>query len=147
MRRKNCTAWQFGTVVAAKIFRLSTTTSRTRTTLNPRTMDTAISLTHRTTHGSRFMSIIVDETSRSDCPKCGMAFGQNPVFQEEPKTSYTCPMHPEIRQDQPGYCPICGMALEPVAVAGEPKEEDSEVKDMTRRFWIASILTVPVFLL
>src|SRR5258708_6709053 len=60
---------------------------------------------------------------------------------------YTCPMHPEIRRDQPGYCPICGMALEPVAVTGEPKEENSEAKDMTLRFWVATILAAPVFLL
>src|SRR5258708_27280262 len=76
-----------------------------------------------------------------------LALEQNPAFQEETKTIYTCPMHPEIRQDQPGYCPICGMALEPVAVTGEPKEENSEAKDMTLRFWIATILTAPVFLL
>src|SRR6266704_2411717 len=82
-----------------------------------------------------------------DCPKCGMALDQNPAFQEEAKAIYTCPMHPEIRQDQPGYCPICGMALEPVAVAGQPKEENSEARDMTRRFWIAAILSTPVFLL
>src|SRR5438874_1449165 len=82
-----------------------------------------------------------------DCPKCGMALDQNPAFQEETKSSYTCPMHPEIRQDQPGYCPICGMALEPVTVTGEPKDGNSEAKDMTRRFWIATILTMPVFLL
>ena len=82
-----------------------------------------------------------------DCPKRGTALEQNPAFQEEAKTIYTCPMHPEIRQDQPGYCPICGMALEPVAVTGEPKEENSEAKAMTLRFWIATILTVPVFLL
>src|SRR5438128_1823769 len=134
-------------VVAGRIFRLSTTTSRTRTTLNLRTTDTASSLTHRTPHGRRFMCIIVDETSRSDRPKCGMALNQNPAFQEEAKAIYTCPMHPEIRQDQPGYCPICGMALEPIPVTGEPKEENSEAKDMTLRFWIATILTAPVLLL
>src|SRR2546428_6968830 len=55
-------------------------------------------------------------------------------------------MHPEIRQDQPGSCPICGMALEPVAATGEPQEENSEAKDMTLRFWVATILTAPVSL-
>src|SRR6266404_6706662 len=68
-RRKNCIAWRFGPVVAVKIFPLSTTTSRGTTTLNPPTMDTAISLTHRTTLGRRFMSTIVDEKSRFDPPK------------------------------------------------------------------------------
>ncbi len=89
----------------------------------------------------------VESDRPGDCPKPEMALEQNPVFQEETKTIYTCPMHPEIRQDQPGYCPICGMALEPVAVTGEAKEENSEAKDMTRGFWIAAILSTPVFLL
>src|SRR5438552_9172458 len=56
-------------VVAAKIFPLFTTTSRGTTTLNPPTMDTAISLTHRTTHGRTFIRTIVDEKSRFDPPK------------------------------------------------------------------------------
>src|SRR6266446_2792914 len=89
----------------------------------------------------------VESDRPGDCSKPEMALEQNPVFQEETKTIYTCPMHPEIRQDQPGYCPICGMALEPVAVTGEATEENSEAKDMTRRFWIATILAAPVFLL
>lgn len=59
-------------------------------------------------------------------------------------TIYTCPMHPEIQQDHPGICPICGMALEP----REPNiEDDSETRDMVRRFWIGFILTIPVLLL
>ena len=56
---------------------------------------------------------------------------------------YTCPMHPEIRQKGPGACPKCGMALEP-EVATLEEEENPELKDMTRRFWIGAILTVPV---
>ncbi len=59
---------------------------------------------------------------------------------------YTCPMHPEIVQMGPGTCPKCGMALEPMTYSAEP-EEDHELKDMSRRFWAALILTVPVFLL
>ena len=59
---------------------------------------------------------------------------------------YTCPMHPEIEQDHPGACPICGMALEPKEVGAAP-EDSTELKDMTRRFWIAAVLAVPVFLL
>ena len=59
---------------------------------------------------------------------------------------YTCPMHPEIRQIGPGTCPICGMALEPVTVsAGEGPS--AELVDMTRRFWAAVVLTIPVLLL
>ncbi|MGD0024248.1 MAG: YHS domain-containing protein, partial [Xanthobacteraceae bacterium] len=56
---------------------------------------------------------------------------------------YTCPMHPEIRQVGPGSCPICGMALEPVVVAAEAPP-NPELIDMTRRFWIGLVLTLPV---
>ena len=59
---------------------------------------------------------------------------------------YTCPMHPEIIRDGPGSCPICGMALEPL-VASLDEEENVELKDMTRRFCVAVVLTIPVFVL
>ena len=60
---------------------------------------------------------------------------------------YTCPMHPQIERDQPGNCPICGMALElKTIVAGEP-EENAELHDMTHRFWIGVVLSAPVFAL
>jgi Cu+-exporting ATPase len=61
-------------------------------------------------------------------------------------TIYTCPMHPQIRQDHPGSCPICGMALEP-EVATAATGPSAELIDMTRRFWIALALSVPVFVL
>jgi len=61
-------------------------------------------------------------------------------------TIYTCPMHPEIRQVGPGSCPICGMALEPVLVSLEAGPNE-ELIDMTRRFWIGLVLTLPVFVL
>jgi P-type Cu+ transporter len=57
---------------------------------------------------------------------------------------YTCPMHPEVRQLGPGACPICGMALEPEQVSLDDAP-DPELTDMTRRFWIALGLTLPVF--
>ena len=57
---------------------------------------------------------------------------------------YTCPMHPEVRQVGPGSCPICGMALEPEQVSLDDAP-DPELIDMTRRFWIALALTLPVF--
>ncbi len=63
-----------------------------------------------------------------------------------PDQKYTCPMHPEIVRDGPGSCPICGMALEPVTVSLE-QEENPELIDMTRRFWISVILAIPVFVL
>ena len=59
---------------------------------------------------------------------------------------YTCPMHPEIRRPEPGPCPICGMALEPVVVTAQ-SGPSPELADMTRRLWIGLILTVPVFVL
>lgn len=59
---------------------------------------------------------------------------------------YTCPMHPEIIQDHPGNCPICGMQLEPKYITSE-KMPNEELTDMTKRFWVSVILTVPLFLL
>ena len=61
-------------------------------------------------------------------------------------TIYTCPMHPEIRQVGPGSCPICGMALEAVIASAETGP-NPELVDMTRRFWIGLVLTLPVFIL
>ncbi|MFN2289130.1 MAG: copper-translocating P-type ATPase [Chromatocurvus sp.] len=59
---------------------------------------------------------------------------------------FTCPMHPEIRQQGPGDCPICGMGLEPEEVSLDEGPSE-ELRDMTRRFWIGLILTLPVFVL
>jgi P-type Cu+ transporter len=64
----------------------------------------------------------------------------------DPDAIYTCPMHPEVRQVGPGSCPICGMALEPEKVTLDDKP-DPELIDMTRRFWVALALTLPVFAL
>jgi P-type Cu+ transporter len=60
---------------------------------------------------------------------------------------YTCPMHPEIEQVGPGSCPKCGMDLEPKTVQLDAGEDDPELRSMTRRFWIAAALTLPVFLM
>ncbi|HVT27813.1 MAG TPA: heavy metal translocating P-type ATPase, partial [Lacipirellulaceae bacterium] len=84
----------------------------------------------------------VEQDHPGACPKCGMAL--------EPKTIsagavYTCPMHPEIEQDHPGTCPKCGMALEPKTATAEA-EDDSELRDMTRRFWVAVVLALPILL-
>ena len=56
---------------------------------------------------------------------------------------YTCPMHPQVRQVGPGRCPICGMALEPVHIS-EGAEDDSEYKDLLRRLWLSTALSVPL---
>ncbi len=56
-------------------------------------------------------------------------------------------MHPQIEQDHPGNCPICGMTLEPKTVVAGGEEENAELRDMTRRFWVGAVLTAPVFVL
>ncbi|MFL6834220.1 MAG: copper-transporting P-type ATPase [Xanthobacteraceae bacterium] len=61
-------------------------------------------------------------------------------------TIYTCPMHPQIRQVGPGFCPICGMALEPELASAEAAP-NPELADMTRRFWVGLVLTLPVLAL
>ena len=58
---------------------------------------------------------------------------------------YTCPMHPEIVRNAPGDCPLCGMALVPVAGTGEA--DDSELRGLKRRLWIGSALSIPLFAL
>jgi Cu+-exporting ATPase len=63
---------------------------------------------------------------------------------ENKAVPYTCPMHPQIRRNAPGNCPICGMTLEPLAATAETGPS-SELIDMSRRFWIALALTLPVF--
>ena len=75
-------------------------------------------------------------------PAAGKAVPQGKLNQVE----YTCPMHPQVRQPGPGNCPICGMALEPVLATAE-QSESPELRDMTRRFWIGTVLTAPVFAL
>jgi P-type Cu+ transporter len=61
-------------------------------------------------------------------------------------TMWTCPMHPEVRQDHPGSCPKCGMALEPETVSADDAPSP-ELADMTRRFWVGLVLGLPVFLI
>ena len=77
------------------------------------------------------------------CPKCGMALEPVEVVPPKQKIKYTCPMHPEIVRDAPGNCPICGMALEPRTVTLE-SETNPELVDMTRRFWLSVVLTMPL---
>ena len=92
----------------------------------------------------------VESDKPGDCPKCGMALERNPawVAPSTGKAIYTCPMHPEVQLDHPGDCPKCGMALEPKTVTkGADEVENAELRDMTKRFWIGAILTLPVFVL
>ena len=85
----------------------------------------------------------VRQSEPGSCPKCGMAL--EPGEPEAPltRTEWTCPMHPEVVQDQPGNCPKCGMALEPRTVYAE-EEENPELVDMRRRFWVSLGLTIPL---
>ncbi len=76
------------------------------------------------------------------CPRCGMALDPESPALPATKREYTCPMHPEIVRAEPGNCPICGMALEPRTVM--LKEDNPELRDMTRRFWISLALTAPL---
>ncbi len=87
----------------------------------------------------------VESAVPASCPKCGMALeSAAPVAAS--RVEYSCPMHPEILRDAPGDCPICGMALEPTVVSLEP-EANPELIDMTRRFWIGAVLTLPLLVL
>ncbi len=79
------------------------------------------------------------------CPKCGMALEPETAAAAPTRTEYVCPMHPEIVRNEPGDCPICGMALEPWVASVE--EENAELIDMTRRFWVSTALAAPVFIM
>ncbi len=87
----------------------------------------------------------VHQIGPGTCPKCGMALEPESPGLAAERVEYTCPMHPEVVQDKPGSCPKCGMALEPRTVA--VSEENPELDDMSRRFWVSLVFTVPLFLL
>jgi Cu+-exporting ATPase len=108
-------------------------------------VDTATSK-HRVEHGG---------TTFHFCSNgCRTRFEADPEKYQAPKAPeatkpaaiYTCPMHPQIRQVGPGSCPLCGMALEPVEVTADAVP-NHELADMSRRFWIGLVLTLPVFIL
>jgi len=87
----------------------------------------------------------VESDEPGSCPKCGMALERaHPA--PASKTEWTCPMHPEIVRTEPGNCPICGMALEPRTVSAE-EEENPELKDMSRRFWVSLPLSALILFL
>lgn len=89
-----------------------------------------------------------DDSSQMDMQMDTMPMTMAPPAESEDgfRTQYTCPMHPEIRQDHPGSCPKCGMALEPVR-ATEDTGPNPELADMRRRFWISAALALPVLIL
>ena len=87
--------------------------------------------------------------------KCLHKFEAEPKKYLEPREAepvvegaiYTCPMHPEIEQIGPGSCPICGMALELKDATSGAEEDTTELDDMTRRFWVSAVLSIPTLLL
>jgi Cu+-exporting ATPase len=112
------------------------------------TVDPAASR-HRFEHTGRtfhFCSAGCREKFAADPARYPEATRAAPRPTAAPGTIYTCPMHPQIRQDHPGACPICGMALEPLAPTVEAGES-TELHDMRRRFWVALVLAVPVVVL
>ena len=103
-------------------------------------------------HGARRTTWVcpMDPEVRSDkpgaCPKCGMALEPEAIEAPAESIEYVCPMDPEVVSDGPRSCPKCGMALEPRRVAAE-EPENPELADMSRRFFVSSAFTIPVFLL
>ena len=82
-----------------------------------------------------------------DCPVCGMHLKkEESVSSSDSKTIYTCPMHPEVKQYAPGSCPKCGMNLVPEK-GKETSEEEQAFRKMLKKFWIALIFSIPVFLI
>ena len=100
------------------------------------------------------------------CRKKFLAQGEHPSGESEPHSCcghhdqaapppadavssgiYICPMHPEVRQDHPGDCPICGMPLEPEMVSASGAEDTTELDDMTLRFWLGTVMALPVLIL
>jgi Cu+-exporting ATPase len=88
----------------------------------------------------------VRQEKPGNCPKCGMSLELVESNSVEIHIEYVCPMHPEIIRSEPGSCPKCGMALEPRDIPGED-EENQELTDMSRRFWVSTGLAIPVFIL
>lgn len=82
-------------------------------------------------------------TKPGSCPVCGMDLIEQPAIKKT--VQYTCPMHPEIIRDEPGSCPICGMDLVPMTV--EAEEEDTTYKTLLRKFRIAVVFTLPIFII
>ena len=113
--------------------------------LNPETPSTQPELLLETSVYICPMHPEVRQNGPGECLKCGMA-----LEPEAPslatRVQYTCPMHPEIMRDEPGDCPKCGMPLEPMTVSLDD-EENPELVDMTRRFRVSAIITVPIVIL
>lgn len=80
-----------------------------------------------------------------DCPVCGMDLVEEVKTAANTATEYTCPMHPEVIRDEPGSCPICGMDLVPKEA--DESDENKTYKTLLKKFWIAAIFTIPIFII
>lgn len=78
-----------------------------------------------------------------DCPVCGMHLVKEQTIQKA-SVEYTCPMHTEIIRSEPGSCPICGMDLVPKAAQKDNEEEETAYRAMLKKFWVATVFTLPV---
>ena len=106
---------------------------------------------------NKYMTARPDAPQQADHSCCAVNSGAHHAHHRHPlpggeanktdaATQWTCPMHPEVISDKPGNCPICGMALEPRMVSLEDME-NPELRDMTRRFWISTLLTLPLLVI
>jgi len=86
----------------------------------------------------------VRQQGPGSCPKCGMALEPESPTAASQKTAYTCPMHPEVIKDEPGDCPKCGMALEATTIE---ETDNTEYKDILKRFIVGGLLALPVFII
>ena len=80
-----------------------------------------------------------------DCPVCGMDLVEEQNLSTSNTEQWTCPMHPEIVQDEPGSCPICGMDLVPMQP--DLSSEEKTYKKLSKKFWIATVFTLPIFII
>jgi Cu+-exporting ATPase len=108
------------------------------------TVDPASSLRHD--HGGKpyFFCSESCRTRFQDDPGCFLG-SENPEPAAPVGAKWTCPMHPEVVREEPGSCPICGMALEPREISAE-SEENPELRGMSRRFWVAAGLSLPLLI-
>ena len=89
----------------------------------------------------------VGSETPADCPKCGMALEPSRPAAPTRKVVYSCPTHSEIAEDESGVCPQCGLALELKTIDATDGQDEQELRSMSRRFWVALALSLPVFLL
>jgi P-type Cu+ transporter len=98
-------------------------------------------------HGATPDAAVMDGAHREHRQRAPVPAANKPAPPgDQSPVEYTCPMHPQVRQMGPGNCPICGMALEPLLATADTGDSP-ELRDMSKRFWIGTALTVPVFAL